>query len=36
MIRGINETLANVYDVELKGEVLFGGREIYVNEFQKD
>lgn len=36
MIRGINETLANVYNVELKGEILFGGREVYINEFQKN
>ena len=34
MIRGINETLANTYSVELKGEILFGGNETYVNPFQ--
>ena len=34
MIRSINETLANAYGVELKGEQLYGGNATYVNEYQ--
>ena len=34
MVRSINETLANSYGVELKGEQLYGGNETYQNEFQ--
>lgn len=35
MVRSVNETLANAYDVELHGEQLYGGKETYQNEFQK-
>ena len=35
MIRSLNETLANAYNVELKGEQLYGGEKTYCNEFQK-
>lgn len=34
MVRSINETLANSYDVELRGEQLYGGEKTYQNEFQ--
>ena len=34
MIRSVNETLANAYGVELKGEQLYGGKQFYQNEFQ--
>ncbi|MBQ3271415.1 HD domain-containing protein [Candidatus Saccharibacteria bacterium] len=34
MIRSVNETLANAYGVELKGEQLYGGNATYVNEYQ--
>lgn len=35
MVRSVNETLANAYGVELKGEQLYGGNSSYSNEFQK-
>lgn len=35
MIRSVNETLANAYGVELKGEQLYGGETTYQNEYQK-
>ena len=34
MVRSVNETLANAYGVELRGEQLYGGKETYQNEFQ--
>lgn len=35
MVRSLNETLANAYGVELKGEQLYGGAETYQNEYQE-
>ena len=36
MVRSVNETLANVYDVELNGEQLYGGNDHYNNPYETE